>query len=87
MSSLLQATKGGSLVSDIYGQLHPHETPELITQKLTEMESEIKQLLMAANTTTKSASLQQALYTCPELLTDDFKLLFLRCEVFNAHVS
>jgi hypothetical protein len=75
-----EATKGQ--VADVYGQLHPKETPELISQKRTEMESEIEKL--AADT---KQNLQQAQERCPELLTDDFKLMFLRCEIFNAHVS
>jgi hypothetical protein len=82
------APKGQS-VSD--GQLHPNETPELIAQKLIEMESEIEKLqrIEAANPNTKQNCLQlkQAQQRCPELATADFKLMFLRCEVFNANVS
>jgi hypothetical protein len=80
------ATKGQ--VSDVYGQLHPKETPELIAQKLTEMESEIEKLAADTSTTKQNClQLQQAQKRCPELLTDGFKLMFLRCEVFNANVS
>jgi hypothetical protein len=81
------ATKGQ--VSDVYGQLHPKETPELIAQKLIEMEMEIEKLQLAADTNGKQncLQLQQAQERCPELLTDGFKLMFLRCEVFNANVS
>ena len=41
------ATKGGR-VSDGSGQLHPTETPELIAQKLIEMELEIERLQLLA---------------------------------------
>jgi hypothetical protein len=74
------ATKGQ--VPDIYGQVHPNETPELIALKQREFETEIEKL--AADT---KQNLLQAQERCPELLTHDFKLLFLRCEVFNADVS
>jgi hypothetical protein len=80
------ATKGQ--VSD--GQLHPNETPELIAQKMIEMESEIEKLQLAAvdtNAKQNCLQLKEAQERCPELLTDDFKLMFLRCEVFNANVS
>jgi hypothetical protein len=75
-------------VSD--GQLHPNETPELIAQKLIEMESEIEKLQIAAadpNTKQNCLQLSIAQQRCPELMTDAFKLMFLRCEVFNANVS
>jgi hypothetical protein len=80
-----EATKGQ--VSD--GQIHPNETPELIAQKMIEMESEIEKLTIAANPNTKQNCLQlkEAQERCPEILSDDFKLMFLRCEVFNANVS
>jgi hypothetical protein len=74
------ATKGQ--VPDLYGQVHPNETPELIAQKQAEFETEIEKL--PADT---KESLLQAQERCPELLTHDFKLMFLRCEVFNADVS
>lgn len=82
-------TKGQ--VADVYGQLHPTETPELIAQKLIEMELEIAKLqrLAAVDTNGNQNCLQLSIAQerCPELLTDDFKLMFLRCEVFNANVS
>jgi hypothetical protein len=67
---------------DIYWQLHPNETPELIAGKHKEFETEIGKLPADAK-----KNLNQAQERCPELLTDDFKLMFLRCEVFNAGVS
>jgi hypothetical protein len=74
------ATEGQ--VPDIYGQVHPVETPELIAQKQLEFETEIEKL--AADT---KHNLLQAQKQCPELLTHDFKLMFLRCEVFNADLA
>jgi hypothetical protein len=74
------ATEGQ--VPDIYGQVHLNETPELIAQKQAEFETEIEKL--AAHT---KENLRQAEERCPELLTHNFKLMFLRCEVFNADVS
>ena len=67
---------------DQYGQQHPTESDALITRKLNELETEIQKI----PTNTKVAFVQ-ATETCPELLTDEFKLMFLRSEVFNAGVS
>jgi hypothetical protein len=75
--SLISATKGQ--VPDIYGQLHSQETPELIQQKVLQMASEIDKM--------EKQNWQQAQERCPNLLTDEFKLMFLRCEVFNSNVS
>jgi hypothetical protein len=78
-----KATKGQ--VPDIYGQLHPQETLELIQQKLVEMASEIDKMETLTDHTKQNW--QQAQERCPNLLTDEFKLMFLRCEVFNSNVS
>ena len=67
---------------DIYGQVHPIETPALIKSKLAEMEEEIEKLPEE-----RKVSLNLAKEKCPQLLTDSFKLQFLRCEVFRAKVS
>lgn len=64
---------------DLYGQFHPIESPELIEQKLTEFHHEVTQL--ASN---DKKALDMAQLQCPELLTSDFKLAFLRCEIFHA---
>ena len=74
------ATEG--LTPDQYGQLHPNETAELVESKLKAFEEEVKKL---SDDDTKN--LKEAQEKCPELLTDQFKLMFLRCEVFNADVS
>lgn len=67
---------------DQYGQVHPHETPELIANKLILFEKEIKQLKAA-----EAKGIKEAQLNCPDLLTDKFKLMFLRADVFNADVS
>ena len=68
---------------DEYGQVHPHETPELIQDKLKEFEEELAKLPDDVR-----ASADQAKEKCAEgILTDDFKRMFLRCEIFNADVS
>jgi len=66
---------------DIYGQVHPTETPELLKQKLAEFDADVKKLPKD-----KTTSLIIAQKKCPDLLTDAFKLQFLRCEVFRTKV-
>jgi hypothetical protein len=66
---------------DMYGQVHPVETEEFIVQKRIGFLAEIEKLPESAK-----SSLRQAQEKCPELLTDDFQLMFLRCEVFNIQV-
>ena len=70
------------LTPDVYGQVHPEETDDMIAQKLRAFEEEVEKL--PADT---KKSIQQAQEKCPELLTKEFKLMFLRSEVFNADVS
>jgi hypothetical protein len=85
---------------DVYGQIHPIETPALRTRKL----QHFRQALQSATTTTTrtknrddnddtgcgenvrgaAAAAKIALEEYPHLwATDDFLLLFLRCEVFD----
>lgn len=71
-----------SVRPDIYGQVHPVETPELIANARQKFEEELRLLPKK-----KVYWLWQAQKKCPELLTDDFKLLFLRAEVFKPAVS
>lgn len=70
------------LTPDQYGQVHPEETPEMIKTKLAAFNDEVDKLPEEAK-----KDLLTAQQKCPQLLTDDFKLMFLRCEVFNADVS
>ena len=74
------ATKGSK--ADVYGQLHPVETNEMIVEKLIEFEAEIKKLPEDVK-----KSLLEAEEKCPDIVVDGFKLVFLRSEVFNADVS
>lgn len=64
---------------DIYGQRHPFETKELIEYKLTELETELAKI-------PDKPGYDEAVEKC-SFLDRDFKLMFLRCEVFNADVS
>ena len=66
---------------DVYGQVHPDETPAKIRTALEEFDLAVQQRV--ATNAKKDGSLILALSRCPELLTDDFKLMFLRCEVFQ----
>jgi hypothetical protein len=75
----IQAASGQ--VPDIYGQVHPVETAELIANKQEEFAIEISKLPEA-----EATCLRQAHSKCPELTTEEFQLWFLRTEVFNAHV-
>jgi len=67
------------LEPDQYGQRHPVETEDLILHKLEEMDETLTVIPPS-----KKQSLCRAEKLCPEILTDEFKLRFLRCEVFNA---
>lgn len=70
------------LTPDDYGQLHPEETEEMITRKMKAFEEEVEKLPANAK-----KSIVQAQEKCPDQLTKEFKLMFLRSEVFNADVS
>lgn len=67
---------------DEYGQNHPLETTELIELGLSNIEKELRLIPSEKKTAWTTA---QSL--CPDLVGDNHKLLFLRCEVFDAAVS
>jgi hypothetical protein len=70
------------LTADAYGQFHPVESDALIALKLEELATHVAALPDEA-----TGALREAQTKCPEQLSDDFKLMFLRSEVFNADVS
>jgi hypothetical protein len=63
---------------DTYGQVHPLETPELLREKLAEFDDLVSRMPHKS-----AASLRVAERRCPELLTNGFKLMFLRADVFD----
>lgn len=75
-----EATAGQ--LPDIYGQLHPVETLELIERKQKEFLQELEHL-----PADKKKNALLANERCPSLVTDEFRLMFLRCEVFNADLA
>ncbi|CAB9525219.1 Transfer protein [Seminavis robusta] len=71
---------------DIYGQVHPVETPALLDEAIEEFDRQVLVLLEEEeedNTAKTVVHLRQAQEKCPELLTRDFKLMFLRCDCFR----
>lgn len=76
-----QATKGQT--PDMYGQLHPMESPELIAEGLKSFEEQLQKILSA----NEASCVSQAFSKCPHLMTNKFKLMFLRAEVFNADLA
>lgn len=67
---------------DLYGQVHPNETKELISKKLIEFENELGKI-----PSDKKEAADQANKNCPDIVNDEFKLMFLRSEVFNADLA
>ena len=68
-------------VPDLYGQTHVTETPEIVSKALQGLKHELIQM-----SEDDASCLKQAMERCPEQLTDDFKLMFLRCEAFDCKV-
>eukprot|EP00545_Synedropsis_sp_CCMP1620_P001290 CAMPEP_0119014096 /NCGR_PEP_ID=MMETSP1176-20130426/9350_1 /TAXON_ID=265551 /ORGANISM="Synedropsis recta cf, Strain CCMP1620" /LENGTH=296 /DNA_ID=CAMNT_0006967235 /DNA_START=30 /DNA_END=920 /DNA_ORIENTATION=+ len=69
---------------DVYGQRHPIESLELIETRLKELEKELESLVAASKETAKTNGWVQAKERCaPELIDNDFKLLFLRARKFH----
>ena len=67
---------------DCYGQKHPIESDQLIQIKLKELEVELEKI-----PSDEKELWEQAKTKCPDLADDEHRLMFLRCEVFNADVS
>lgn len=65
--------------SDVYGQRHPIESRQLLEEKLIEFDEAVA--CLSGNETVHIAGRR-----CPELLTSNFKLMFLRCECFKVQV-
>lgn len=68
--------------NDMYGQTHPEETPEVISDGLKKLEEEIEKLKAE-----EKVDLNRAMERCPDLVNEKEKLKFLRCEVFNANLA
>ena len=67
----------------IYGQKpQPEETPEFVSRMHARLEEELEKL-----PDDLKAGWVRAKEKCPELVGEDHRLMFLRCEVFNADVS
>jgi len=79
---------------DLYGQTIPVETPDLLSTKFQELENELDRIPES-----DKKDYLRALQKCPHLFsTNDnndnkndsnnaFKLMFLRCEIFNADLA
>jgi hypothetical protein len=67
---------------DVYGQTHPIETEDLIQKSLHDFHAILEQV-----PNKKKHNVLQAQLKCPQMLTDSFKLMFLRCECYNTEVS
>jgi len=74
-----EVTEG--LDPDMYGQVHPHETPELLLRKLQEFDRILRQ--RTSHETEDNLGLLRALHKCHELFTASFKIRFMRSVVFN----
>lgn len=79
---LEETTKVPTTVRDMYAQVHPIETPELIATGLAKLQKELN-LLPAKDT----AVFHRATIESPELVDDAHRLMFLRCELFNADLA
>jgi len=68
--------------ADEHHQKHPLETDDLIENALKDFEYKIEQIPAG-----EKKCLLDAQCKCPELLTDDFKLMFLRTDVFQVDLA
>jgi len=76
------ANKDNFTKPDYYGQVHPVENADMIQQGLSNLEKELSQIPEE-----KKKTFLEALEKCPDIVNESHKLMFLRCEVFNADVS
>ena len=68
---------------DLYGQRHAIETDKCVNDSLRLLEKELKKI-----PNVKRSGLEQASVICPEIYeSKEHRMLFLRCEQFNADVS
>lgn len=67
---------------DVYGQIHPTETEALMQKSLHDFHAVLEHV-----PNKKKHNALQAIMKCPEMITDSFKLMFLRCECYNTEVS
>ena len=68
---------------DLYGQRHAIETDKCVNDSLRLLEKELQKI-----PNVKRSGLEQASVICPEIYeSKEHRLLFLRCEQFNADVS
>ena len=64
---------------NIYSQTQtPNESPKFVTERLADFDR-----ILAKVPSKKKTEYLTALEKCPNECSDDFKLVFLRCEVFN----
>ena len=67
---------------DVYGQYQPQETESMIAESLHAFQETLDK-----TPPSEKQALSQAEEHCSELLTEGFKLMFLRCELFDIDVS
>ena len=68
---------------DLYGQRHAIETSKCISDSLRLLEKELQKIPQD-----ERSGIEQASVICPEIYASkEHRLLFLRCEQFNADVS
>jgi len=67
---------------DIYGQVILKETSELISTNLEKLDEELERIPNAEKVAWALANER-----CPQFITKEFKLKFLRCEIFDATLA
>ena len=80
--SKMTSSEKAQAKADMYGHVHPNETPELVSSSLEALELELQKIPAELRVGHDIAAER-----CPELLSTKFKIMFLRCEVFNTDVS